>query len=68
MHFHDAERAVRAGLAVVQSIETLEHPHDAILKVRVGIATGLAVVGDVLSTGTAGHSELAALARACCKT
>ena len=57
----DAERAVRAGLAVVRCIETLEHPHGAVLKVRVGIATGIAVVGDVLSTGTAGHSELAAL-------
>ncbi len=57
----DAERAVRAGLAVVQSIVALEHPHDTDVKVRVGIATGLAVVGDVLSTGTTGHSELAAL-------
>ena len=57
----DAERAVRAGLAVVQSVVALEHPHDADVKVRVGIATGLAVVGDVLSTGTTGHSELAAL-------
>jgi predicted ATPase/class 3 adenylate cyclase len=57
----DAERAVRAGLDVVQSIVGLEHPHDADVKVRIGIATGLAVVGDLLSTGTTGHTELAAL-------
>jgi len=57
----DAERAVRAGLDVVHSIAALEHPHDADVKVRIGIATGLAVVGDLLSTGTSGHTELAAL-------
>ena len=60
-HEDDAERALRAGLAVVDAVEGLEHPHDAKPKVRIGIATGPAVVGDVLSTGASERSELAAL-------
>jgi class 3 adenylate cyclase/tetratricopeptide (TPR) repeat protein len=55
---NDAERAVKAGLEVVRSVAALEHPYDATLAARVGVATGLAVVGDALSTGSTG--ELAA--------
>ena len=55
---NDAERAVRAGVEAVRAIETLDHPYDAELAMRVGIATGEAVVGDVLDTGTS--RELAA--------
>ena len=57
-HENDAEQAVRAGLEVVRSVATLEHPYHATLATRVGVATGLAVVGDALSTGSTG--ELAA--------
>jgi class 3 adenylate cyclase/tetratricopeptide (TPR) repeat protein len=44
-HEDDAERAVRAGLRIIEAIEELneEHP-DFALKVRVGIETGEAVV------------------------
>jgi class 3 adenylate cyclase/DNA-binding transcriptional ArsR family regulator len=59
----DAERAVRAGLEVVGAVRGLEPPGDAPLAVRVGIATGPAVVGDVLSTGASARAELAALGR-----
>jgi class 3 adenylate cyclase/tetratricopeptide (TPR) repeat protein len=44
-HEDDAERAVRAGLRIVEAIEELNEKHpDFALKVRVGIETGEAVV------------------------
>ncbi|MCW5860795.1 MAG: hypothetical protein KIS63_21050, partial [Caldilineales bacterium] len=43
-HEDDAERAVRAGLALVEAARSLKSPQ----RVRVGIATGLVVVGDIL--------------------
>ena len=45
-HEHDAERAVRAGLAIVEAAPKLETAAGAPLRVRVGIATGIVVVGD----------------------
>src|SRR6202022_1827875 len=50
-HEDDAERAVRAGLAVIEAIGRLPGRED--LRVRLGIATGLAVVGDLIGGGTA---------------
>jgi predicted ATPase len=50
-HEDDAERAVRAGLAVIQAVGRLPARKD--LRVRLGIATGLAVVGDLLGEGAA---------------
>ncbi len=50
---HDAERAVRAGLAVVEAVPKLASAAGSPLQVRVGIATGLAVVGDLIGTGAA---------------
>jgi class 3 adenylate cyclase/predicted ATPase len=47
----DAERAVRAGLAVIDAVGRLATQEP--LKVRIGIATGLVVVGDLIGTGTA---------------
>jgi class 3 adenylate cyclase len=44
---HDAERAVRAGLALVEAVAGLDTAAGAPLQVRVGIATGLVVVGDL---------------------
>jgi class 3 adenylate cyclase/tetratricopeptide (TPR) repeat protein len=52
-HEHDAERAVRAGLALVEAAPKLETPAGAPLHVRVGIATGIVVVGDLLGSGEA---------------
>ena len=52
-HEHDAERAVRAGLAIVEAAPKLETPASAPLHVRVGIATGIVVVGDLLGSGEA---------------
>jgi class 3 adenylate cyclase/DNA-binding SARP family transcriptional activator/predicted ATPase len=47
-HELDAERAVRAGLAIVDAVGTLKAASDATLRARVGIATGLVVVGEQL--------------------
>jgi class 3 adenylate cyclase len=47
-HEHDAERAVRAGLGVVETVPKLDTPAGVPLQVRVGIATGLVVVGDLI--------------------
>jgi hypothetical protein len=44
-HEDDAERAVRAGLAVIEAVGRLPARED--LRVRLGIATGFAVVGDL---------------------
>jgi class 3 adenylate cyclase len=52
-HEHDAERAVRTGLALVEAVPKLETTAGFLLQVRVGVATGLVVVGDLIGTGAA---------------
>src|SRR5215213_6070956 len=52
-HEDDAERAVRAGLAVVEAVSRLTAPTGEPLAARVGIATGLVVVGDLIGAGAA---------------
>src|SRR6516164_6527251 len=52
-HEHDAERAVRAGLGLVETVPELATNAGSPLQVRVGIATGLAVVGDLIASGQA---------------
>src|SRR6266446_1863810 len=51
-HEDDAERAVRAGLTVVDVVSRLMLPTKVRLEVRVGIATGLVVVGETLGEGS----------------
>jgi class 3 adenylate cyclase/predicted ATPase len=48
-HEDDAERAVRAGLDLVAAVSGLKT--NASLQTRVGIATGLVVVGDLIGSG-----------------
>jgi class 3 adenylate cyclase len=48
-HEDDAERAVRAGLELVAAVDGLK-AHTP-LQTRVGIATGLVVVGDLIGSG-----------------
>jgi class 3 adenylate cyclase len=48
-HEDDAERAVRAGLELVAAVTALKT--QASLQTRVGIATGLVVVGDLIGAG-----------------
>jgi class 3 adenylate cyclase/predicted ATPase len=50
-HEDDAERAVRAGLELIAAVAGLKTR--ASLQTRVGIATGLVVVGDLIGSGDA---------------
>jgi len=43
-HEGEAERAIRAGLEIIDSLSTLDVPEAGRLQVRIGIATGLVVV------------------------
>jgi class 3 adenylate cyclase len=51
-HEDDAERAIRAGLGVVDAVGRLD-VRSVKLHTRVGIATGLVVVGDLIGEGSA---------------
>ena len=50
-HEDDAERAVRAGLELIRAVCGLKS--GAVLQTRVGIATGMVVVGDLIGSGEA---------------
>ena len=50
-HEDDAERAVRAGLELTAAVSRLKAASP--LQTRVGIATGLVVVGDLIGSGEA---------------
>jgi hypothetical protein len=50
-HEDDAERAVRAGLELIAAVSALKAASP--LQTRVGIATGLVVVGDLIGSGAA---------------
>ncbi len=55
---HAAERAVRAGLGLVEAVGRLILPNGLRLQARVGIASGLAVIGEIAGTG-AGRAVMA---------
>lgn len=54
-HEDDAERAIHAALELVDSISNLNEglvkPYQVSLAIRIGIATGLVVVGDIIGEG-----------------
>ena len=50
-HEDDVERAVRAGLELIQAVGALKSSTS--LQTRVGVATGLVVVGDLIGSGEA---------------
>lgn len=52
-HEDDAERAVRASLAAAAATASLTTPSGEPLAARIGIATGLVVVGDLVGEGSA---------------
>ena len=62
-HEDDAERAVRAGLEIVDAVSALNRGEgrftDLDLRVRIGIATGLVVVGDVVAEGISDRDAVA---------
>jgi class 3 adenylate cyclase/predicted ATPase len=50
-HEEDAERAVRAGLALLDAMAAMQLPMPVQPQVRIGIATGLVVVGELIGEG-----------------
>jgi len=54
----DAERAICAGLALVAAVAGLDAGPEARLRVRVGIATGLVIVGDLIGKGASQEHEV----------
>ena len=50
-HEDDAERALRTGLTLVDAVPKLSTMADTPLQMRVGIATGMVVVGDLIGAG-----------------
>jgi class 3 adenylate cyclase len=52
-HEDDAERAARAGIALIEAVGELRRERDVELKVRIGISTGLVIVGELIGEGDA---------------
>jgi class 3 adenylate cyclase len=52
-HEDEAEQAVRGGLALAATVGGLKAPNGEALGARIGIATGLVVVGDLVGEGAA---------------
>jgi hypothetical protein len=52
-HEEDAERAVRAGLHVIDAISAIHLRTGIRPRVRIGVATGLVVVGELVGEGSA---------------
>ena len=50
-HEHDAEQAIRAGLELCAAVRTLRPDANAPMRCRVGIATGMVIVGDLIGVG-----------------
>jgi len=55
----DAERALRAGLAIIRAVGRLTPIAGAVPRVRIGVATGLVVVGNVAEGGSAEKIDVA---------
>jgi class 3 adenylate cyclase len=51
VHEHDAEQAVRAGVAILDAVGRLKAASGAPLQAHAGIATGVVVIGEQLETG-----------------
>ena len=54
-HENEAERAVMSGLGIIEALADFEpkYARDIKLTVRIGIATGLVVVGEIIGDGSA---------------
>jgi class 3 adenylate cyclase/tetratricopeptide (TPR) repeat protein len=52
-HEDDAERATRASIALIEAVGELRREHGVALEVRIGISTGLVVVGELIGEGEA---------------
>lgn len=55
---HAAENSVRAGLEIIDSVHALHPLPDLNLSVRIGAATGTAIVGDRIGTGGSAEDQV----------
>ena len=62
-HEDDAERALRAALAIMSEMKGLKAPDGQGLLARIGIATGLVVIGDLVGTGAAQEESRSSAAK-----
>jgi len=54
-HEHDAEQAVRAGLAILDAIGVLKAASGVTFRARASVATGLVIIGDEVATNDNRH-------------
>jgi class 3 adenylate cyclase len=52
-HEDDAERAARAAIALIDAVAELRRERGAFIEMRIGISTGLVVVGELIGEGEA---------------
>lgn len=57
-HEHDAERAVHAGLELCAAVRNLRSDADVPMRCRVGIATGVVIVGNLVGVGEVVDHEI----------
>lgn len=57
-HEHDAEHAVRAGLELCAAVRALRPGRDTPMRYRVGIATGMVIIGDRVGGGALRDREI----------
>ena len=57
-HENDAERGIHAALEIIAEIGSLELDPKVALKVRIGIATGFVLVGDLFDAGEDARNEI----------
>jgi predicted ATPase/class 3 adenylate cyclase len=57
-HEHDAEQAVRAGLELCAAVRALRPGANVPMRCRVGIATGIAIIGDLSLDGARRDREI----------
>jgi DNA-binding winged helix-turn-helix (wHTH) protein/predicted ATPase len=55
---HDTERAVRAGLELCEAVRALRPETSEPIRCRVGIETGIAIIGDFVGNGELGDHEI----------
>jgi len=57
-HEDAAERSVRVALAIIDTVRRIERPDGVPLQTRVGIATGVVVIGDIIGIGAAREESI----------
>ena len=55
-HEDDPERSVRAGMELIAAVSALKAP--ILLQIRVGIATGVVIIGDLIGAGDAQERDI----------